>query len=461
VKFEERYSGLNPEQRLAVDTLDGPVMVVAGPGTGKTELLSVRVANILRKTDALPQNILCLTFTESGAFAMRERLAGLIGPEAYKVAVHTFHSFGSEVINQNGEFFYNGADFRPADELSAYHLLHEIFEKLPHDNPLAATMNGDFVHLRQTQSTISHLKKSGLSPDELQEILGRNNAFVAWLQPKLQQVFGATISKKMLPTVHDLIAAIDTYKEESYALVTYEPLCGLFHDSLTRAVTAAEAENSTKPLTAWKKEWCEKRSDGKLTLKDEKRSKRLAAVGGVYYDYLVAMQEQGLYDFDDMILRTVHALEVFDELRLNLQEQYQYVLVDEFQDTNDAQMRIVWNLTNNPASEGRPNIMVVGDDDQAIYRFQGADISNILQFSSMYRDVTRITLKHNYRSASKILELARRTIVQAEERLEHSHDDINKQLTANHSANDVEVSFVSYKDQASEFSSLANSYSRT
>lgn len=455
MEFEKRYKALNSEQRRAVDAIDGPVMVVAGPGTGKTELLATRVANILKKTDALPQNILCLTFTESGAFAMRERLAGLIGPEAYKVAVHTFHSFGSEVINQHGEYFYNGASFRPADELSSYEVLYELFEKLPRDNPLASTMNGEYVALRQTQTTISHLKKSGLTPDELNEILARNQTFTDWVQPKIEQVFGATVSKQILPSIQTLLDELDGYKEEPYALVTYEPLYTIFASSLERAYTTALEENSTKPLTSWKRKWCEKRSDGQVTLKDEKRSKRLRAVSGVYYDYLVAMQERGMYDFDDMILRTVHALEVFDELRLNLQEQYQYILVDEFQDTNDAQMRIIWNLTNNPASEGRPNIMVVGDDDQAIYRFQGANISNILEFSRMYTDVKRITLKNNYRSVDDILQLARRTITQAEERLETTHEDIDKQLIANHRSEHLEVTLTSYIDQASEFTALA------
>src|SRR6266496_3595942 len=110
--FSTRYTALNTAQKKAVDTIDGPVMVIAGPGAGKTELLSMRVANILKQTDALPENILCLTFTESGANAMRERLSQIIGKDAFKVAIHTFHSFGAEVINQNGDFFYHGAHFR-------------------------------------------------------------------------------------------------------------------------------------------------------------------------------------------------------------------------------------------------------------------------------------------------------------------------------------------------------------
>ena len=149
--FERRYKQLNDRQREAVDTIEGPVMVVAGPGTGKTELLSMRVANILQKTDTLPENILCLTFTESGATAMRERLSEIIGPQAYKVAIHTFHSFGSDIINQYGEYFYHGADFRPASDLSSYELLRSIFDSLDFSNPLASRMNDEYTHLPATR----------------------------------------------------------------------------------------------------------------------------------------------------------------------------------------------------------------------------------------------------------------------------------------------------------------------
>lgn len=453
--FEKRYQLLNAAQKQAVDTIEGPVMVVAGPGTGKTELLSMRVANILRSTDALPQNILCLTYTESGAHAMRERLAGLIGAEGYKVAIHTFHSFGSEIINRFGEYFYHGAHFRPADELSSYEVLRALFEKLPHDNVLSSKMNDDYTYLRDTQSAISDLKRSGLTSDELTNILHRNEEFIEWVQPRLASALGDRLSKKSFAGIEALVDELDGYSEKPYELITYEPLSGVMRDTLRAALDQATSENSTKPLSAWKREWCEKRDDGELTLKDAKRCKRLQAVAGVYYDYLRAMQERELYDFDDMILRAVHALEVFHDLRLNLQEQYHYILVDEFQDTNDAQMRLLWNLTNNPASESRPNIMVVGDDDQAIYRFQGANLSNILDFKDLYSEVQVITLKDNYRSSKPILELARETIVQAEERLEHTVETIDKTLTPHHEPDSPQLHFLSYNDEATEYSMIA------
>src|SRR5476649_1889691 len=109
-----------------------------------SELLSIRVAHILQNTDTLPENILCLTFTESGANAMRERLVGIIGKDAYKVAIHTFHGFGSEVINHYNEFFYEGAHFRAADDLNRFEIIQSIFNDLGHNNVLNKKMNGDY-----------------------------------------------------------------------------------------------------------------------------------------------------------------------------------------------------------------------------------------------------------------------------------------------------------------------------
>jgi DNA helicase-2/ATP-dependent DNA helicase PcrA len=428
-EFEVRMQALNAKQREAVNTIEGPVMVVAGPGTGKTELLSMRVANILAQTDVSPNNILCLTFTESGAYAMRERLIGLIGQDAYRVAIHTFHSFGTEVINSNPDYFYRGAHFRPADELSSYEVLRSLFEKLPHNSPIGSTMNGEFTALRDTQRAISQLKQSGLTPDELNILLDHNEAFTSYSVRSLKDAFSERLSKKTVDLLEDALIEIGKYQDEPIKIIGYEQLSTLFTNSAQRAIEASREQNSTKPLRAWRDDWLEKDDDGNFVFKDTKRNKKLRAVAAVYYDYLVAMQERELYDFDDMILRVVHALEVFGEMRLNLQEQYQYILVDEFQDTNNAQMRLLWNLTNNEVTGGRPNLLVVGDDDQAIYRFQGADISNILDFRKNYKDPASVTLTDNYRSAKPILDLARNVIVQGEERLENILEGVNKALT--------------------------------
>src|SRR5271169_5791870 len=103
--FDVEYGKLNEQQRLAVDSIEGPVMVIAGPGTGKTQILASRIGKILLETDASPQNILCLTYTDAGAIAMRKRLLSFIGPDAYKVNIYTFHAFCNEVIQENLSLF--------------------------------------------------------------------------------------------------------------------------------------------------------------------------------------------------------------------------------------------------------------------------------------------------------------------------------------------------------------------
>lgn len=428
--FAKRYAKLNKAQKQAVDTIDGPVMVIAGPGTGKTELLSVRTANILQKTDTLPENILCLTFTDSGAAAMRKRLADIIGKDAYKIAVHTFHSFGTEVINQNGEYFYQGAHFRAADQLSSYEIIRDIFEQLSYNNPIAKKMNDEYTYLSDSLTSISELKKSGLVSDELLNILDENNAVIEKTEQLLSPIFAKRIDKT---TAIQAAKHIETIRQSSGKIIlpTITPLSEVIADSLTSSTDEAATSNSTKPITAWRNKWFVKDEKGNFVLKSRDRQIKLRALSFVYEQYLSHMQEAELYDFDDMILRVVHAMEVFNDLRFNLQEKYQYIMVDEFQDTNMAQMRILHNLTNNEVQGDTPNILVVGDDDQAIYSFQGADISNILDFQKNYPKRKLITLTENYRSTADILDSSRNVILQGNDRLENRFTGINKQLTAN------------------------------
>jgi len=436
--FSKRYAKLNDSQRQAVDVIDGPVMVIAGPGTGKTELLSVRTANILKQTDTLPENILCLTFTDSGAVAMRKRLTEIIGKEAYKVAVHTFHSFGSEIINQNGQYFYQGAHFKPADQLSSYEIIRGIFEELEFSNPIASKQGDDYTHLSDSQTVISELKKAGLTSDELLRVLNDNNAVIEKTEQQLSPVFAEKISKKTAEKANQCIKAIRD-SGTNWANPNVVPLSNIIADSLQSAVDEATESNSTKSITAWRNQWFKKDNNGKFILKSNERQKKLRALSVVYDSYLSRMEKAELYDFDDMILRVVHAMEVYDDLRFDLQEKYQYIMVDEFQDTNMAQMRILHNLTNNEVQGDTPNILVVGDDDQAIYSFQGANINNILDFEQHYPKVARITLTENYRSDAKILQGSRDIILQGNDRLENRIKDLNKNLNANNNCADSEV----------------------
>ncbi len=432
------------------------MMVIAGPGTGKTELLSMRAANILQKTDMNPGNILCLTYTESGVRAMRERLIELIGQDAYQVAIQTFHGFGSEIINNNPDYFYNGADFRPADELSTYEVLHTLFKALPHDNPLSAKLDNDYSYMRKTQTSISDFKRAGLTPDEIQRVAHHSLGFIEYAEPKLQAFWPQKIDKKIIASIPKLIKELEKYESESTNVPNIPPLGDICLQQLHVAAEQAIETGKTNAITSWKAQWLEKNTDGEFVFRNKKRFHQLNAASSIYQDYLTSMQTARLYDYDDMILRVVHALEVFHDLRLNLQEKYQYIMVDEFQDTNGAQMRILQSLISLPTGDA-PNIMVVGDDDQAIYSFQGADISNILGFEKLLKKPRVITLKQNYRSLGSILESSRGVIQQGQDRLETQDKSIDKTLIAQQKGDGKEVTLTQFDSQSSEFLSVSKS----
>jgi DNA helicase II / ATP-dependent DNA helicase PcrA len=430
--FETRFDKLNDAQRAAVTTTDGPVMVIAGPGTGKTELLAMRAANILRTTDTLPESILCLTFTESGSIAMKKRLAEIIGKDAYKVSVFTFHAFGTDVMSKHREYFNNGATFRPADDLARNRIITEILDALKYDDPLKSTMNGKYVAISDIISAISDLKRASLSDGEFAKLLDNCQVTIDIAGKVLTEVFSEKISKS---TLDALVPALDTINaiNEDASLDGTTTLQHVIASSLYAAIeTAKEHPRTTPPLTAWRNEWMthDKDANKTLVLKVQKNMPKLRALNFVYGLYLQIMKRAELYDYDDMIMDLVHAMDQNDDLRFNLQEKYQYIMVDEFQDTNLAQMRILRHLTNNPVFEGRPNILVVGDDDQAIYGFQGAEVGNILQFKDDYNETALITLKKNYRSAQPILDGARAVITQGSARLENRIPDLDKTLSS-------------------------------
>ncbi len=428
-KFEELYAKLNPAQKAAVDTIDGPVMVVAGPGSGKTEILSLRVANILRQTDMSPGNILCLTFTDSAAVNMRKRLAALMGNTAYRVAISTFHSFGTDIIHSFPEHFFGGASLAPSDSLVSIKILENIFSGLPHNDPLSSLYKGTFAYLSDAQNAISHLKKGGLSPEEFRTVLDQNAKVFEQVNSALDEAFAERISKKSFEKANVLVKTLRDFEaEESAPLV--RPLNIVAAESLERAIGACEESGKTTPLSEWKKEWTEKNDDGMCVSKGTNALPKLLSLAVVYEKYQKDIRTAGYYDFDDMILDVIHSLEENASLRYELQERYQYILVDEFQDTNDGQMRLIRLLTDAPVHEGRPNIMVVGDDDQAVYKFQGAEISNILSFRDMFRDTALITMTENYRSTQEVLDLARHVILKGEERLENKIPEIVKELVA-------------------------------
>lgn len=425
-EFTTRYNKLNSAQKRAVDTIHGPLLVVAGPGTGKTELLSMRTANILQKTDTSPENILLLTFTESGANAMRERLSAIIGPDAYKIAIHTFHGFGTDIISQNREYFYNGAVYKPADEITSHEILESIFDTLDYSSPLASKNNGEYVYLRDTAKTISELKSAGLTSDELLLVLDANDQVYDSVERDLSQIFDQKVSLNMLDHLAPAAQKVaEITPPKLPAGIT--PMANILALSLAHAIDHASQIKKTNPITAWRNEWLEKNSDGYFVFKDRKRSAKLRAVAYVYFAYLAKMNEEALFDYDDMVLNVIHALETRPDLRANIQEKFQYIMVDEFQDTNLAQLRLLFDIT----SGEKPNVMAVGDDDQAIYSFQGADVNNIHKLREQYNDMPIIVLTDNYRSVHQVLSHSREVIKQGNDRLEDTIADLTKELATN------------------------------
>ena len=162
--FEKKYKMLNPEQKKAVDTIEGPVLVIAGPGTGKTQLLSTRIANILQKTDTSPENILAMTFTEAGARNMRERLSQFIGTDSYKIGIFTYHGFANEIINNYREYFLDKDLDSLADDLNIFKVLESLKNNLDDSSRLKKD------NISSLTTAISHAKQALITPEMLAKI---------------------------------------------------------------------------------------------------------------------------------------------------------------------------------------------------------------------------------------------------------------------------------------------------
>jgi DNA helicase-2/ATP-dependent DNA helicase PcrA len=424
-KFKEAYASLNAEQKKAVQTIDGPVLVIAGPGTGKTQLLSTRVGYILQKTDIQPQNILALTFTEAGVDAMRQRLTDFLGQAAYDVNIGTYHAFGSELLRRYPEYS-ESYDFQPADEVAADSIIREILEASAYSNPLKSAD----TYARDLRNLISDSKRALLTPADLLKIADHNRRFI----DKASAVISKTLSGfvRIDKTSYSLFSRLETElaKISDPDTTAATPLKKMALEQLKAALEAAGSSGSTKPLTAWKNDWLAKDSEGNFNFAGQPANTKLVAAADIYKRYQRKLKSRKLYDYDDMILRAIKALEEHPDFKYTIAEKYLYIMLDEFQDTNAAQLRIVELLTDNPVNEGRPNVLAVGDDDQAIYAFQGADHANMYRFSQIYKDVKVINLRRNYRSHRKILEIAVNVSRQIKQRLHQNFEGIEKFLTA-------------------------------
>lgn len=417
---------LNPAQKAAVEYLEGPLLVLAGPGTGKTQLLSTRVAYILQNTDTAPENILCLTFTENGADNMRERLLSLIGPEAAKIHIGTYHAFGQTVLAEYKNYATTPErQFENAiDEVLQFKIVREIQAGLPARDILRGDQIKDIV------DTINNAKSAGLSADDLATIAQANAEasaeinqaiapIMAGLKPRMKfadavaQVYGPLLQILAEFTGRPIVANI-------------EPVANFLLRDLNRLIDeeSAKEKPSVSPLTAWRNKTFVLDDDGNYVLSDRVANLKLASLARIMARYDEHLRQHGRFDFADMIMEAIRALKTDTGFRLTLAERFQFILLDEFQDTNTTQFEIIKLLTDYES----PQVMAVGDDDQAIFEFQGANASNLLEFQNHYNAKT-ITLTENYRSSSEILQFSHRVAEQITESFARQHQ-INKLLTA-------------------------------
>ena len=360
-KFKEALDKLNDHQRRAVETTEGPVMVLAGPGTGKTETIALRIGYILQTTDARAHNLLCLTYTEAGALAMRERLLKYIGPEAYQVSIFTFHAFCNQIIQDNRSLFGEFRDLRPVSDLELVDVYRDLLLDLPAEHPLRRLSGQRFFDLPRFKNLFEYLKRENKSYAQLEQEVRRRE-------------------EEML-------------QDAEYVL--------------------------KKASGDWKAGDLNHRGRGKM----EKYHQTLLAAA-LLPDYNRRLRDLDRYDFSDMILWVLEAFQQKPEFIAYYQEKYLYILVDEFQDTNGAQNQI---LTLLASYWERPNLFVVGDDDQAIFRFQGANMDNMLSFMQHYQPEP-IVLTHNYRSTQPILNWSSKLIAKNSQRLVNFTPHLRKEL---------------------------------
>lgn len=281
--FEKKFNALNKEQKLAVETIEGPVLVNAGPGTGKTQILSTRIGNILLKTDTEPHNILCLTFTDNGAVEMRKRLLQIIGSAAYNIQIHTFHSFCNEVIQDNVTYF-GKLNLEPIGDLEEIELFYKLIDNIPNDSPLKRFGGEVYYDKNRLANLFKLMKKEAWTPEY---IIERVENYI-----------------ESLPTKEEFL-----YKRNNKGFKKGDLKEGAY--------------------------------------KEEKdRMELLKAAVTLYPTYNKMMRDISRYNFDDMILWVIDAFEKNKNLLLDYQERYLYILVDEFQDTSRSQSLVLQYLTN-------------------------------------------------------------------------------------------------------------------
>jgi DNA helicase II / ATP-dependent DNA helicase PcrA len=344
--------GLNREQRQAVTHGDGPLLVLAGPGTGKTEVITRRVAWLIATKRARPEQVLALTYTDAAAAEMQARVDVLVPYGQADTAIHTFHAFGDRLIREFALERGGNPDARLIGRSEQVLLLREhIFELgLERYRPLADPTR----FLGALTELIARAKDEGIRPEEYR-------AFSEELRA------GALAAAESAP------------------------------DAASREACAALVEEAGGQA-------------------------EIAAAFTRYQDLLV---QEGLLDFSDQVSAAGSLLEERASLRALVQERYRYIVVDELQDANPAQVALLRLVAGEHA-----NVTAVGDDDQAIYAFRGAAVETMVGLGEVYPGLRRIVLRRNYRSRAPILAAAQRLIAHNDPHRLHGRDGVEKALSA-------------------------------
>lgn len=408
--FDSEYQKLNPEQRQAVDTIEGPVMVIAGAGTGKTQTIALRIGKILTETQTNPSNILCLTFTENAAINMRQRLISLIGPAGYGIRICTFHAFCNSVIQDHPEFFlFSQKESVSLDDIKKIQIIRRLIDDLPASSPLKS-FNSPYFFQKDIIRCLSDLKKENILPDHFAKLINFASSFVGRSSPVLSQLSAIRATPKaaaqITSIITDLIAQTDIH-------VLYSSRLKLFLNLYSQnQITLSQLKQQVRDFIGQTQANLAKQNDLLI----------------IYRGYQSALRVQNLFDYDDMILWVLTAFSQHSELLAEYQEKYQYLLVDEFQDTNSSQFEILNLLTQ---SNPNPNLFVVGDDDQSIYRFQGASVENVYHFYQKYHHHLKVVvLKNNYRSHRLILSASESVINNNFDRITKYIENLDKSLVS-------------------------------
>ena len=369
--FAQELGRLNERQLAAVTHPEGPLLVVAGPGTGKTQLLAARVAWLLLLPDARPQEILCLTYTDAAARNLRQRLLRFIGPEAHRVAIHTFHSLGQLLIQENGAAL-GRHDLEPASDLETEQVLREVLDQLPPGHVLRRDLGDIYYDLPHLRHLFQLMKRESWPPARL-------------------------------------LAELAQYRR------------GLPDDP------AYQYKNPPRELRergVQPGHIIQHRLD-----EEEIHIERAAAAVALFEAYQAGLAARRRFDYDDMLAWATRLLADNEPLRLRYQERFQHFLVDEFQDTNGAQARLLYLLAS---YWEQPSLLAVGDDDQSIFRFQGGSVANVEGFMTQFPAAGVVVLEENYRSSGPVLATAQGLIARNQERLARRLPGLSKQLHARH-----------------------------